>query len=337
VVSMTKKKTFWFFLILIVLGFFSIFFFKTGFTVSQVVGWENGINMLPFSKKMPELPKDDPNRINLLLLGIRGSEDPGEGKLLSDAIILVSIEKESKKIALTSIPRDIYTNIYCIGEDKKINFAYAQGGLDCAKKTISLITNQYVDYAISANFEALKEIIDAVGGVDIYLDEVFEENFQWAKEGWEKNDNWFIKDFDGEERWVFHIPEGENHLDGQTALYYVRSRYSTNDFDRMRRQQQILMAVKDKALSLGILLNPVKIYNLLDIVGKNIRTDMGLSDIKNIVDLTSEIDIENIRKRVFDTTPEGLLYQTFINEEYVLLPNGDNFDQIKEVINNILD
>ncbi len=332
---MTKKKTFWLFILILLLGGFSILFFKTGFTVSQVIRWENGVQILPFAKDLPELPEDDPDRINLLLLGTRGIDEPGDGKLLSDAIILISIKKSTGQVALISLPRDIYSIIWCDEKEKKINFAYAQGGLGCAKKTISYITGLYIDYALGANFKALEEVIDALGGIDIYLESPFEESFQWADEGWEENENWFVKDFDGEERWVFHVPQGENHLDGKTALYYVRSRYSTNDFDRMRRQQQVLMAAKDKALSLKILANPVKVYNLLDIIGKNIRTDMSLGEIGNLINLSSEIDTRNIKKRVFDTSEQGLLYQTFINEEYVLLPVGDNFEKIQEACQNI--
>ena len=321
------------FFILLLLGLFSLLFFKTSFTISQVISWANTIQVLPFN--LPDLPEKDPNRIDILLLGGRGLEESGDGKLLSDAIILASIDKNTGQTALISLPRDLYTQIWCSKEKKKINFAYAYGGLDCAKKTVSYITNQYIDYAVSVNFEALKEIIDALEGITVYLDQPFEEDFQWAKEGWEENKNWFIKDFDGEERWVFYVPEGENHLDGQTALYYVRSRYSTDDFNRMARQQQVLMAIKEKVFSLGVLVNPIKIYNLLDVLGKNIRTDMSLADIKDMINLTSNLDTENIKVKIFDISPEGLLYHTFINEEYVLLPVGDNFEQIQEACKNI--
>jgi len=340
---MTKKGTFWLFVVLIIVGFFGFFFFKAGFTVSQVINWQDAVNILPFSESLPDLPEDDSNRINILLLGARGLDDPGEGKFLSDAIILVSIKKgdpnkeQSGQVALISLPRDIYSLIWCGEDKKKINFAYAYGGLDCAKKTISYITNQHIDYAVGANFKALEETIDALEGIDVYLNEPFEENFQWADEGQEENENWFIKDFDGEERWVFHVPEGKNHLDGKTALYYARSRYSTDDFDRMKRQQQVLMAIKEKSLSLGILLNPIKVYNLLDILGKNFRTDMSLGKIKDLISLSSDIDIKNIKRKVFDVNPEGLLYHTFIDEEYVLLPVGDDFSQIWEACKNIFD
>ena len=330
------NKKFWFFLLaILIIGFFSLFFFKTSFTISQIINWSEATNILPFNEDLPNLPEDDPDRINILLLGIRGLEDPGDGKLLSDAIILLSIKKSTGQLALISLPRDLYTRIWCAQENRKINFAYAQGGLDCAKKTVSLVTDLYVDYAISVDFEALKEGVDALGGITVNLDKSFEESFQWSNEGWEEDEHWFIKEIDGEEKWVFNIATGTNDLDGQTTLYYVRSRYSTNDFDRMRRQNQVLMAIKEKALSLGVLSNPIKIYNILDVLGKNIRTDISLNDIKNLIGLINEIDKENITKIFFDISPEGLLYHTFINEEYVLLPVGDNFDKIQETCKNV--
>lgn len=332
-----KKRTRLWIILFLIIAFFAFFFFKTGFSISQVIGWMNTAQILPFVGDLPKLPEKDPNRMDILLLGMRGLEDPGEGKLLSDAMILLSIKKDTGQVALISLPRDIYLRIWCSREKKKLNFAYAQGGLDCAKKTVSYLTDLYIDYAVSVNFDALREIIDTLGGISLYLEEPFEEDFQWAKEGWEEDEHWFIKEIDGEERWVFHLPQGENILDGQTTLYYVRSRYSTDDFDRMRRQQQVLMSIKEKALSLGVLANPVKIYNLLDILGKNIRTDASLSDIKDLINLISNLDTVNIKKTFFDISPEGLLYHTFINDEYVLLPVNDNFEGIQRACQDIFD
>jgi len=327
-----RVKMWTFIIVLILISFISLFFIKTSFTISQITNWTDGDNM---ADDLPPLPEDDPDRVNILLLGMRGINEPGDGKLLSDAMILASIKKSTGQVALISLPRDLYTRIWCAPDEKKINFAFAYGGLDCAKNTVALVTDLYIDHAIGINFEALKEVIDTLGGIDVYLDRPFEEDFQWAKEGLEENDHWMIKEFDGEERWVFYVPEGENHLDGETALYYVRSRYSTDDFDRMRRQQQVLMAVKEKALSLNVLANPVKIYNLLDLLGDNVRTDAGLSQIGSLIGLTSDLDKENVRTKFFDIGPEGLLYHTFIDEEYVLLPIGDNFDKIQEASKNI--
>jgi len=105
----------------------------------------------------------------------------------------------------------------------------------------------------------------------------------------------------------------------------------------MRRQQDVLMSIKEKSLSLNVLLNPIKIYNLLDTLGKNVKMDIGLDDIKRLIDLSSDLNVKDIKTEVFDISPNGLLYHTFINEEYVLLPIGDNFDKIQEVCKNIFD
>lgn len=332
------------FVLLTIFGFLAILLLKTSFTISQVLNSDAPKN-LPRSKETPKLPEKDLDRINILLLGIRGMDDPGEGKLLSDAIVIVSVKKSSGKVALISIPRDLYVEIWDLWQKAKINAAYSHNGLDCAKKTVSLATGLHIDYAASANFKAFKEAVDALGGITVYLEKPFEESFQWTDEGWEESKYWFKKKVEEsesgasasaeKEKWVFSVPAGENVFDGKTALYYVRSRFSTSDFDRMRRQQKVLMAVKKKVLSLGVLTNPVKVYNLLDIAGENIRTDMNLADIKGLISLSSKLDINNIKELVFDTTPQGLLYDTFINNEYVLLPVNDDFGKIQEACREI--
>ena len=335
--SKIKIKILLFLFALIIISLFSLLFLKTSFTISQVINQEDNGEVLPFIDNLPDLPEDDPDRINILLLGGRGADEPGDGKLLSDSIILFSIKKSTNQVALISFPRDFYVQLWCSNDKQKINFAHAIGGLSCAKKTVSYLSGLYVDYAVNINFGGLVELIDDLGGIDVYLNEPFEESFQWAKEGWEEDEHWFIKEIEGEEKWVFHLSEGANHLDGKTALYYVRSRYSTNDFDRMRRQQDVLISIKEKGLSLNVLLNPIKIYNLLDTLGKNIKTDMRLDDIKKLIDLSGDLDINNVKTDIFDISPNGLLYHTFINKEYVLLPIGDNFDKIQEVCKNIFD
>lgn len=328
------SRRLWLFIPLaLVAGAFGLFFFKTSFTISQII--ENSPAHQTSNEDLALLPKKDPDRINILLLGMRDANEPGEGKLLTDTIMIASVKESTGQTALISIPRDLYVKIWCAPEKEKINFAYPYGGLDCAKKTVAMTTGLYIDYAVNANFEALEEVIDALGGVDVYLEQPFEESFQWAREGWEESAYWFIKDFDEEQRWVFHLPAGASHLDGQTALYFARSRYSTNDFDRMRRQQQIIMAIKNKALSLGVLTNPVKVYHLLDVLGKNIRTDMPLSEIKNLIARADKLN-QNATRVFFDTTSEGLLYDTMTEQgEYILLPTGDNFDRIQQACQNI--
>jgi polyisoprenyl-teichoic acid--peptidoglycan teichoic acid transferase len=329
----TKKNILVWVSVILVLGFFSLFLFKAGFTISEITIEPEENSPEPIVKK--ELPADDPDRLNILLMGMRGQADEGDGKLLSDAMVLLSIKKNTGQVAIISLPRDLYVDIYCLNEEHRVNFAYAQGGLQCAKDTVSWLSGQYVDYAVISNFQAFERAVDTLGGVDVYLDSAFQESFQWADEGWPGSDYWTIEEINDQDQWVFKVPTGTSHLAGKEALYFVRSRFSSSDFDRMRRQQQVLMSLKKKALSLGVLTNPMKVYELLDVVGNNIRTDMPIGEILGVLSLASDLDIDNIAKLVFDSSEQGFLYEAFVSEEYVLLPIGDNWDKIRQACQDI--
>jgi len=255
---------------------------------------------------------------------------------------------------LISIPRDLYVTMPGEQYKEKINFAYALGfekrngaggGLFYSKIAVSKITGLNITYAVSINHAAFREIVDILGGIDIYLNKPFIENQQWINGG-DAGPSWAFSiqtqtatttsGVQTTQKWVFEIPAGTSHLDGSTALYFVRARYSSNDFDRVNRQQQILLAIKNKALSLGIIANPVKLFQIMDSLGKNIRMDMPIDAIRNLLSLYFKLDTKNVIHKVFDTTPEGLLYQTKSESgAYILLPVGDNFDKIQEVCRNI--
>lgn len=324
--SKAKKVFFKFWIFLLVLSFLALggaLVYKTGFTYSQV--WTNGEDiggLLPLSESTP---KPDANRLNVLLLGLRGEEDPNGG-LLTDSLILLSVDLKENKAAMISIPRDLYVKMPGEEKKEKINFAHAlgyekkgaAGGLLFSKVAVSKVTGLYIDYAVSINHEAFREIVDAVGGIDIHLEKPFREDSQFSKEI------------------IIDLPAGENHLDGRTTLYFVRSRFSTSDFDRAKRQQQVLAAVREKAVSLGVLANPVKIFQILDSLGKNVRTDMPISKAAEFVSMASGLKEEDIKHKVFDTTPQGFLYDSRTESgAYILLPIGDDFSEIQEYCRDI--
>lgn len=313
--------------ILIVPGFYII---KTGFVFSKIItiqniAWEKIFGKFPSAEYTP--PKDE-NRINVLLLGMRGENDPESG-LLTDGLMVMSFKKTTGQIALFSIPRDLYLQMPGQGNYEKINAAYFIGeekygnGLDYAKKTMAYVTGLYIDYAAAINFNAFKDLIELLGGVTIYLNEPFIEDKQW------------VCDENRENCMVFKIDAGEQTLDGETALLYVRSRYSSDDFDRARRQQQVLLALKDKILSLGILADPLKISGILDILSKNVKTDVSPWQVPGLIELAKNAQTDNITKKVFENSEQGLLYQTILNGIYVLLPTEGNFSKIRESCQNI--
>jgi LCP family protein required for cell wall assembly len=307
------------------------YLFKTGMALSKIltiknIAWEKIFGgKLPLSEYAPEKDED---RINFLLLGMRGEGDENGG-LLSDGIMLLSLKKSTRQVALISIPRDLYLQMPGEARYEKINAAYAIGlekyenGLNYAKKTVAYVSGQYIDYAAVVNFDAFKDTIDLLGGVTIYLKEPFIEDKQW----------WC--DEKGQNCKPFTVEAGEQTLNGEKALLYARSRFSSNDFERARRQQEILIALKNKVLSLGILSDALKIGGIIDVLSKNIKTDVGPWEIPQLIDLANNAKTDNIIEKVFENTPEGLLYDTKINGIYVLLPTEGNFSKVREACLNI--
>jgi len=307
------------------------YLFKTGMAFSKILTIKNIAWEKIFGGKLPSseyAPQRDEDRINFLLLGIRGEGDPNGG-LLSDGIVLISFKKSSGQVSLISIPRDLYLQMPGEARYEKINAAYVIGlekyknGLDYAKKTVAYVTGQYIDYAAVINFDAFKDIIDLLGGVTIYLEKPFIEDKQW----------WC--DAKGENCQPFTVEAGEQTLNGERALLYARSRFSSNDFERARRQQQILIALKNKVLSLGILSDTLKIGGIIDVLSNNMKTDVGPWEIPQLVDLARNAKTDNIIEKVFENTPKGLLYDTKISGIYVLLPTEGNFSKIREACQNI--
>jgi len=326
-----KKKLIIWSAIIIILLVPTFYLFKTGSAFSKIItikniAWEKIFGKLPNAEYTPI---KDENRINFLLLGMRGEGESNVGGLLTDAIMIASIEKNTGKVALISIPRDLYLQMPGEVAYEKINTVYAIGnqkyenGLDYAKKTIAYVTGIYIDHATEINFDAFKDIIEILGGVTIYLDKPFAENRQWGCDAMGKNCI------------PFELSAGEHTLNGESALLYVRSRFSSSDFERVRRQQQVLMAIKDRVLSLGILSDPLKISGIIDVLSKNIRTDISPWEIPELIKLSNSVKTDNITRRVFENSPEGMLYESKINGIYVLLPTDTTFNKIREACQNI--
>ncbi len=137
---------------------------------------------------------------------------------------------------------------------------------------------------------------------------------------------------------VFKLSAGENHLDGETALCYARSRYGSTDFDRARRQQEVIKIIKGKLLSAGTLTDFSKLNALFDSLGDNVRTDMEGWEMKRFFDLYQSLGDAEIAQKVLENSEEGLLYHPEDSPSwagYILLPRGDSYDRIHELFRNL--
>ena len=266
-----------------------------------------------------KLPAKEDSRIDILILGIRGEQDKENGGLLADSIIILSIDTEFEKTAIISVPRDLLIKIPGLKKQEKINTVYPidleRGSkLTLTKEITSRISGVYIDHVIVVNMDAFAELVETLGGITVTLQKPFEENQQWG--------------------YPFRLEAGTQNLNGEQALYYVRSRFSSSDFDRARRQQEIILTIKNKLLNLGILVNPLKINELIGIIQKNVKTDISAWELQSLIRTT--VGLKNVKSRRFVISTENLLYETHINGTYVLLPLGDDFSKIKELFQNIL-
>lgn len=256
-------------------------------------------------------PVPDNGRLTVLLMGVDTRDKTLEGASRSDVITLVTIDPISHTAALLSIPRDLYVPIPQINFDSRINTAYFYGdyyhlpggGPALAEQTLSYNFGIPVQRYAVIDFAGFKQIVDAVGGVDIDVPKEIVD-YEYPTEDY------------GIETLV--IPAGRVHMDGNLALKYVRTRHADSDFGRLQRQQQVMLAIRDKALSIG---NLGAVPETLHALGDSLRTDFTLPEILTLAKKWAAIPRENIRQyRIDETmitpwvTPQG---------GQVLLPNRE--------------
>lgn len=250
-------------------------------------------------------------RVNILILGTAGPGRGNQDEDITDTMLVASISIKSKKIDLISIPRDIW-----IPDLKdKINSAYMYGkqkagiktGIILAKSTVEKILGKDLHYGVVINFDSFKDIVDTIGGIEVDVKNSFTDK-QYPIAG-KENDN-----CNGDKTYscryeTISFQKGIQHMDGATALKFVRSRHTEgqegNDIAREKRQQQIINAISKKALTPKIFTNPSIDFKLLQLIEKNVQTDLSLEELATIGRF-----IFDARKNIISqgSIPENLLY-----------------------------
>ncbi len=284
-----------------------------------------------------QLKGEDRDRINLLLLGMGGKNHDGGN--LTDTIMLVSIEPSTKKVAMVSIPRDLVVPMEDLGS-KKINSvnAYAEaeapdsGGLAVCQALGDILATP-IDYYARMDFSGFVNIIDKLGGVDIYVDNTLDD-YEYPVMGMEAADDYASR------YEHLHIDTGWQHMDGDLALKYVRSRHAAgaegSDFARSKRQQKLLTAVKNKVLSLNTLFNPAAITGIIGEIHDHFDTNLQIWEMLKLWDLTRNVNQEDIVNKVIDNGPDGLLVDTISSDgAYILVPRSGDFSELQYFVNNI--
>jgi LCP family protein required for cell wall assembly len=259
---------------------------------------------------------DDPNRTNILVLGIRGEDDP-RGGLLTDTILVVSIDQITGRVALLSVPRDLYVTLSLTNRQHKINAAYALGeartgnGLELAIETLARTTGIRIHYGVRVDMVAFQKLVDTLGGIEVDV----------------------RQDFTGTPSERITVGRGRVHMDGRTALTYVTSRKSSNDFDRSRRQREVLRAFRAKAAQIR---TPTTVLELLDTLGSHVKTTMNPQEIRSLFSLAQALDYDTVIERGFDSSAASPLMSTR-NErgEYILVPRAGDLTEFQRVFRDV--
>lgn len=261
------------------------------------------------------------DRVTILVMGIDRRKGELEKGYLTDTMMLVTVDPVAKTAGMLSIPRDLWVEIpgYEVDTINTANrtgdyYNYPGGGPALATKTVQHNLGVTVNYYVRLDFTAFETLIDAVGGIDVEVAEaIADPQYPDGSYGYEP----------------FYLSAGMQHLNGHDALRYARTRHDSSDIDRAKRQQQVVMAVRNKILNLNMLPKLItQAPALYQTLNESVQTDLSLDQIISLALLAQDIPTENIKSEVIDfhyvldyTTPEG---------RQVLVPLRDKIRELRD-------
>ena len=287
-----------------------------------------------------ELARDENNLTNVLIFGTSEDAEGHGGGLLTDSILVASIDQDKKTSKIFSIPRDLWVNytvpggdvMNCVvGTQGKINATYMcalneyknnkdQASRYFARK-ISEITGLSLHYYVALDWSALKTVVDELGGIDV---DVYADDENGIHDTCQHLD----------------LPRGMNYgLDGDKALKLARARnagcdnggdfgLSRSNFDREINQQRIFNAIKNKAMSIGILTKPTKVIRLIDSLGNNVKTNITMAEVRTLIDVATNLEGEVQSIPTVDQFGVGR-----IGVQSVVLPRGASVYNMSSLFN----
>lgn len=266
-------------------------------------------------------------QINFLFLGV-GGENHTAGDL-TDTIIFISPNRKTGQTLLLSLPRDIWVAPL----RTKLNSVYHYQGLTGAKKVVSEILGQPINYVLVLNFEGLVDIVDVLGGVEVEVQRAFDD-YQYPIAGRESD----LCGGDPELKCRYehlHFDAGFQLMNGQTALKYVRSRQAEGeeggDFARSLRQQQLLLAIKEKIISPEVIFHPQKVVQLIKVGLTSLKTDFPWEDYGDLLRLAWRLDPQKIQTVVLndDKLINPPTSEKLYDNQWVLVPRTGDWEEIK--------
>lgn len=324
----------------VVLVLLIIFYFV--FLILRGVGLDKYVRMARYFIFTPNgVVNQLDGRTNFLILGKAG--DGYTAPDLTDTMILASISHDDPKLIMVSLPRDLWiedlraklNSVYYWGNQKEEN-----GGLVLAKSIVEEVVGVPIHYALVIDFDGFRELIDAVGGVDIDVQKTFTDN-RFPIPGKEDddcggNDEEYLCRYES-----ITFTNGLQHMDGTTALKFARSRHSEDlaegtDLARARRQQLVLNALKDKMFSREIILNFKKLREISGLIDKTLETDLNLDQevylSRKIYDARNRIETHVLPEELLENPPISSDFDNL----YVFVPLAGDWSEVQSWVKSIL-
>lgn len=256
---------------------------------------------------------------NVLLLG---SDAPvgDSGVKRTDTMIIVSINREAQTASMISLPRDLYVYIPG-GTMNRLNTAMTIGGVELLKQTILYNFGVPIHYFARVDFDGFQEVVDSIGGVDLAVSCQFKDwKIKSPELDPEDEDNWYVDE----------LEPGIHHMDGETALWYARSRLMSNDFDRGRRQQQLLRALLNQGVRLDLVPQAPALWNSFS---DTVETDMDIGRMLQLAALAPGIDENGVQNLYLFGKTENWIVPD--NQAQVQLPVWEGPGKMRETFQRL--
>lgn len=276
----------------------------------------------PVSFHEPVKINDQKGIFNTLLLGYGG--EGHSGSYLTDSIIIVHVDTNSKKAALISIPRDLW-----VPGNHKINAEASLNGFQNVGNPIKDVTSLPINYFVSVDFGGFVKLIDNLGGITVDVPKAFDDAFYPILDqennvcGKTEDEIFQLKNkytgFDLEKQFTcryehLHFEKGPVNIDGTTALKFVRSRHGDSDFGRSERQFAILKAIITKYP-----------FKTLETLVKTVRTNLNLATIKDLIEILGNPNEYKLTE-IHLTTDNLLNASKSADGQFILIPKAGNFN-----------
>lgn len=301
------------------------------------------------------LKQDSNGRTNILVLGT-SEDDPGhQGASLTDSMMILSVDQNKKNAYMMSIPRDLWVK-YGTGcdagyEGKINNYFSCMGGGDgnvdddraALTKTgdfIGKMVGLDVQYGVNVNYTVMRDLVNAVGGITVTIESrdpngQMDSNFDWkCGVGDRKVTRAQVLERCPPNGHYIDYPNGPVHLDAEHALYLAQARgdsaptygFEQSNFDREKNQQKIIKAIREKALTAGILTNPGKVNDIIESLGSNLRTTFEAKEVRTLISLAQSIKDSDIQSISLIDADPALVTTGNYNGVSVVMPSAGIFD-----------